>query len=91
MDLYGAMQPILDALVEERMAAREEVYRPPGIGPPEEPEPIKLAIIGQPNVVRAGCPPAGMWVHRAVSKALGLSFKLTLACRQSHAHPRCQV
>lgn len=53
-DLYGALQPILDGIVEERMANRVAMARPQGIdGQPEDAGPIKLAIIGQPNVVHA--------------------------------------
>ena len=58
MDLYSAMQPILDSVVEQRMAQREAPSSVPGMdGIPEPSEPIKLAIIGQPNVVRQGASP----------------------------------
>ena len=59
MDLYSAMQPILDSNVEQRMARREEPSRAASMdGLAEPPEPIKVAIIGQPNVVRQDASPA---------------------------------
>lgn len=56
VDLYTAMQPILDKIVDERASQREGP--PKGASPlaeehgTEGPQNMKMAIIGQPNVVR---------------------------------------
>ena len=57
VDLYTAMQPILDNINEERTSQREErapksKSQPAGEDNPEGPQHMKIAIIGQPNVVK---------------------------------------
>lgn len=56
VDLYTAMQPVLDKIIDERASQREGL--PNWASPPAEqdgtegPQNMKIAIIGQPNVVR---------------------------------------
>ena len=57
VDLYTAMQPILDKIIEERASKRAEdapkkKSRPAGEDDMEGPQQMKIAIIGQPNVVK---------------------------------------
>ena len=58
VDLYTAMQPMIDKIIEERASQREEAApkaRAPGLAGEDEtegPQDMKIAVIGQPNVVR---------------------------------------
>ena len=53
VDLYTAMQPIVDKIVDERASQREGLpKRPAEEDGTEGPQNMKIAIIGQPNVVR---------------------------------------
>ncbi len=88
-DLYGALQPILDGIVEDRMAKRVAVTKPQGIdGQSEDAGPVKLAIIGQPNVVRARA------ASRAPKLAQGLRYmeRCNLhAQRNRRLHGQCHA
>ncbi|EIE20905.1 small GTP-binding protein [Coccomyxa subellipsoidea C-169] len=56
VDLYTAMQPMIDKIIEERASQREEAApkaRSPGLAGEDDtegPQDMKIAVIGQPNV-----------------------------------------